>query len=102
MKVLTLIVHTNVQHALADLLRGMKQVPGFSFSQVEGHGRDSESDTFLSARDDAIGYIPRVWTDILLEDADVDAVLTTLCEQEPRLSGQGVYWVTTAEKGGHL
>ncbi len=102
MKVLTLIVHTNIQKQLADLLRTMDQVPGFTFSHVEGHGVEVENDPFLSARDDVVGYIPRIRTDILLEDADVGAVLARLCNKENNLTGQGVYWITQVEKGGHL
>lgn len=100
MKILTVIVHTNVQQKLADLLRTMDQVPGFTFSHVEGHGSEVEDDSFLSARDEVVGYIPRIRTDILLEDAD--AVLTKLCDKESNIAGQGVYWVTPVEKGGHL
>lgn len=102
MKILTLIVHTNVQQQLADLLRTIDQVPGFTFSHVEGHGTEVESDPFLSARDDVVGYIPRIRTDILLEDTDVDAVLAKLRAKETHLTGHGAFWVTQAEKGGHL
>ena len=102
MKILTLIVHTNVQQQLADLLRTMDQVPGFTFTHVEGHGAEVESDPFISARDDVVGYIPRIRTDILLEDTDVDAVLAKLSAKEANLTGHGVFWVTQAEKGGHL
>ena len=45
MKKLTLIIHTNAQQELADLLRTMDQVPGFAFSHVEGHGGEVENET---------------------------------------------------------
>ncbi len=102
MKVLTLIVHTNAQQKLADILRTMDQVPGFTFSHVEGHGVEVEKDPFLLAHDNVVGYIPRIRTDILLDEADVDLVLAKLCDEETNLTGQGFYWVTAAEKGGHL
>lgn len=102
MKVLTLVVHTNIQQQLADLLRSIDQVSGFTFTHVEGHGVEIESDPFLSAHDDVVGYIPRIRTDILLEDADVDAVLAKLCEKEANLTGHGVYWITDVNKGGRL
>ena len=80
MKHLTLIIHTNAQQDLADQLRGMeKQVSGFTFSHVEGHGIQVESDPFLSARDKVVGYTPRVRVDILLESKDVKPVLDILC-----------------------
>ena len=102
MKILTLIIHTNVQQELADLLRNTDKVPGFTFSHVEGHGSETENDSFLSARDEVVGYVPRIRFEILLEDADVDVVLTKLCDKENSLAGQGAYWVTPVEKGGHL
>lgn len=102
MKKLTLIIHTNVQQQVADLLRTIDQVPGFTFSHVEGHGAEVENDSFLSARETVVGYIPRIRTDILLEDGDVDVVLAKLREKENNIVGQGIYWVTAVEKGGHL
>lgn len=102
MKILTLIVHTNVQQELADLFRKIDQVSGYTFSHAEGHGSETESDSFLSARDEVVGYIPRIRVDILLEDAAVDVVLMKLCDKENSIAGQGAYWVTPVEKGGHL
>ena len=82
MKILTLIVHTNAQQDLSNLLRSMNQVSGFTFSHVEGHGKEMEKDAFLSARDEVVGYTPRIRTDLLLEDTDVDTVLAKLCDKE--------------------
>ena len=102
MKNLTLIIHTNAQQDLSDRLRSLEQVRGFTFSHVEGHGAHVEHDPFLSARDKVVGYTPRVRVDILLEDADLDAVLNTLCATRNRVDGQGIYWVTAIEKNGRL
>ncbi len=101
MKNLTIIVHAGVQQALADSLRTLEQVEGFTFSHVEGHSHHSEEDPFLSARDKVVGYVPRARVDVLLADGDVDAVLASLVEQS-HLSGQGVYWVTAVEAQGRL
>ncbi|HGX93550.1 MAG TPA: DUF3240 domain-containing protein [Candidatus Tenderia sp.] len=101
MKNLTIVIHAGVQQALADSLRGLQQVEGFTFSHVEGHSHQSEQDPFLSARDKVVGYVPRVRVDVLLAAADVDAVLATLIAQN-NLNGQGVYWVTAVEKQGRL
>ncbi len=43
MKILTLIIHTNVQQELVEHLRTMDQVTGFTFSHVDGHGTEVES-----------------------------------------------------------
>jgi len=100
MKILTLIVHTNVQQALSDLLRSMDQVSGFTFTHVEGHGADIEKDGFVAAHDRALGFIPRIRTDLLLQEADVDAVLAAVAHTA--ISGQGFYWVSPVDAGGHL
>ena len=102
MKILTLIIHTDAQKVLVDQLRTLEQAPGFTFSHVEGHGTEIESDAFLSARDEVVGYTPRIRVDILLEDTNVDIVLTKLREAENGITGQGHFWITSVEKEGQL
>lgn len=102
MKHLTLIIHTNMQQDLADQLRSMEQISGFTFSHVEGHDVQIESDPFLSARDKVVGYTPRIRVDILLEESDVDLVLEALHTESNGIEGQGIYWVTAVEKNGYL
>jgi len=102
MRILTLIVHSAAQQELADQLRSLEQISGFTFTHVEGHGVQVESDPFLSARDKVVGYSPRVRVDILLDDADVDVILTMLRAAENGIAGQGVYWITPVEQGGRL
>ncbi len=102
MKLLTLIIHTNVQQELADQLRNMDVVPGFTFSHVEGHGVQVEDDPFLSARDKVVGYTPRVRVEILLQDGDVDSLLETLRSARLGVAEHGIYWVTAVEQDGRL
>lgn len=102
MKILVMIVYADVQQDLADHLRGLEQVEGFTFSHAEGHGIRTEREPFLSARDKVVGYVPRIRVEILLNDADVGAVLSVLRAPETGIAGQGVYWVTPVEQGGRL
>jgi nitrogen regulatory protein P-II 1 len=102
MKHLTLIIHTDAQQDMADQLRSLEQVSGFTFSHAEGHGVEAESDPFLSARDKVVGYTPRIRVVILLEDGDVDLVLESLRKTTRGIEGQGIYWVTAVEQNGHL
>ena len=99
MKNLVMIVHANMQQDLADQLRSLTQVQGFTFCHVEGHGTRVEHDPFLSARDKVVGYVPRVRVDILLHETDVEMILAAIRDRE---SGQGVYWVTAVEEYGQL
>jgi len=102
MKILTLISHASAQQDLADTLRSMQRVSGFTFTHVEGHGVQSENDPFLSERDKVVGYTPRVRLDILLEDNDVEAVLDMLRKTDNSSFGQSVYWVTPVSDSGFL
>ncbi len=101
MKNLTIVIHACVQQTLADSLRALEQIEGFTFSRVEGHSHHSENDTFLSARDKVVGYVPRVRVDILLADSDVDVVLAALSEQS-HFNNQAMYWVVPVERQGRL
>jgi nitrogen regulatory protein P-II 1 len=102
MKQLVMVVHANVQQDLADCLRGIERVQGFSFSHVEGHGSHTGEDRNLSPRDKVVGYVPRVRVDILLEDADIAPVLEGLRCAECGIAGHGVYWVLPVEQSGRL
>ena len=102
MKNLTLIVHADLKQALADVLRGLKQVQGFTFTEVEGHGPQDERDPALSARDRVVGYTPHVRVDIMLKGEDVDAVLAALSGSNCGVTGRGVYWVADVLRQGRL
>ena len=102
MKSLIVIVHGNVQQQLADRLRSLDQVHGFTFVQVEGHATYVEGDPLQSPRDQVVGYVPRVRVDILLDDPDVATVLAALRETEGGLAEQGIYWVSAVEEHGRL
>ena len=102
MKNLMLIVHADIEQALADALRSFAQVTGFTFTRVEGHGSQDEHDAALTARDRVIGYTPHVRVDILLKDEDVDEVLQALRTANCGLAGRCIYRVTAVERHGAL
>lgn len=102
MKTLVMIVHTDRQQDLADLLRSLSQIQGFTFSHVEGHGVQEVHDPFLSARDKVVGYVPRVRVDILLDDNHVDDVLEAVRSKSKGDAETGVFWVNDVKRGGRL
>lgn len=102
MKNLTLIVHADIQRALADTLHSLEQITGFTFIQVEGHSPQDEFEPSLSARDRVIGYTPHVRVDILLRDEDVDDVLQALRAADCSLAGRCIYQVAVVEEQGAL
>ncbi|HLP98650.1 MAG TPA: DUF3240 family protein [Sideroxyarcus sp.] len=102
MKNLMLIVHADLEQSLADTLRSLTQVTGFTFTRVESHGVQDEHDAALTARDRVVGYTPHVRADILLKDEDVDEVLQALRAADCGLAGRGIYRVTAVEMQGAL
>ena len=101
MKNLILIVNASVQQSVTDHLRAL-DVPGFTVSQVEGHGAHTAGDPFLSSRDRVVGFVPRVRVDIVLPSAQVTAVLDALLEPTAGLNGHGVFWVSPVERFGQF
>ncbi len=102
MKHLILVIHNNAQQDLADHLRSLDEISGFTFCQVEGHGVQMDDDRLLSARDKVVGYTPRIRVDILLEDTDVERVLESIRSATKGIAGRGIYWLTAVEQNGHL
>ena len=102
MKNLVIIIHTNGQETLSDLLRTLDVVQGFTFTNVEGHSSHSGRDSLLSARDKVVGYVPRVRVDILLEDQDVDRILNSIRTSSNGGLGGGVYWCVDVDQFGQL
>lgn len=102
MKNLTLIVHADIKSTLADTLRSIKQLSGFTFITVEGHSPQDELDPAFSARDRVIGYTPHIRVDILLQDEDVEDVLHTLRNANCGLAGRCIYQLTAVEKQGAI
>ncbi len=102
MKLLTLVLHAQEQQPLADLLRTLTPVTGYTLANVEGFGRERESERFLAAHDDIVGQIPRVRADLMLEESDLESVLQSVRALAASERSQGVYWVTDIEQGGHI
>ena len=102
MKMLTIIVHSDKQQQLANLLRTIDQISGFTFTHVKGHGIEVANDSFVAAREEIVGHTPRIRTDILLEDSDIAPVMAKLRDTTVGVSGQGIYWITPVDDGGRL
>lgn len=99
MKNLVVIIPASAQQECADRLRNLSMLDGFTFTPVEGHGRQTDRDPLLSPRDRVVGYVPRVRIDIVLENTAVNNVIDTL---RGNVGRQGVYWVTDVDDYGRL
>lgn len=106
MKCLTLIVAASAKRDLADRLRNITGVEGFTLLPCEGHSTETQHDTFLSVRDRVVGYVPRVRVDIILEDARTDGVIEALKESfltdDPEHTRIGIWFVTDILSSGEM
>lgn len=101
MKKLSMVVHSSLQQELADCLRSLK-LTTFMFSHIEEHSAQLEHDTFLSARDKVVGYVPKVRVDVILPDDRSSILLEELGSQDGAFKGKGIYWITDIEESGEL
>ncbi|MEO2054594.1 MAG: DUF3240 family protein [Nitrospira sp.] len=106
MKCLTLIVHASAKRDLADRLRNITGVKGFTLLACEGHSAETEHEPFQSVRDRVVGYVPRVRVDILLEDAHTDGVIKALKEafktDEKQRARIGIWFMTDILASGKI
>ncbi len=102
MKCLTLIVHASAKRDVADRLRNIPGVSGFTLVPCEGHSAETRQDAFQSVRDRVEGYVPRVRVDVVLEDAQITSVIETLKKGGPEGARIGIWFVSDIHESGTL
>lgn len=98
MKNLTILAHADSKQSIADVLRAMPEVTGFTFTAVEGHFPQDEHDAMLSAFDRVVGYTPHVRVDMILDDADIEKVLEAVRGSNCGVTGRCIYWATPVDR----
>lgn len=105
MKHLVLIIHAGSKQSTTDLLRSLDEVDDFTFTDIEGHGSQSDNDPELSNRDRVVGYIPQLRVDMILDDSKVEPVLAAFQKNKSSSqsnSKQNLYWVTDVKEQGRF
>ncbi len=106
MKCLTLIVAASAKRDLADKLRNIEEVEGFTILPCEGHSTETRHDVFQSVRDRVVGYVPRVRVDIILEDVHANCVIEALKESfltdDADRARIGIWFVTDIQASGEI
>lgn len=100
MKKLSIVVHSSMQQSLADCLRGLK-LETFMFSHIEEHSAQLEHDSFLSARDRVVGFVPQVRVDVITDDKRACSLLDEI-RRKCNFRGKGIYWITDVDEAGEL
>ncbi|MCW8935447.1 MAG: DUF3240 family protein [Gammaproteobacteria bacterium] len=101
MKKLSMVVHTSLQQTLSDFLRSQK-LETFMFTHIEEHSSHVEKDSFLSARDKVVGYVPQVRLDVILDNEAIKQLLENIKKSNCPFKGKGIYWVTDIDDFGKL
>lgn len=96
-----MVVHESLQQALADYLRD-QTLETFMFSHIEEHSSHIEKDSFLSARDKVVGYVPQVRVDVILNEDKIQTLLANIKKSNSAFQGKGIYWVTALDEFGEL
>jgi nitrogen regulatory protein PII len=102
MKNLTLIIHEDRKADIADLLRGIKEISGFTLSEVESHSRHSDDNPQLSDRDKVVGFVPRIRVDVQVEDQHVEKILAAIRGGGIGLRGCVHYWLLNIVDQGQI
>lgn len=101
MKKFSMVVHESLQQTLADYLRSQK-LETFMFCHIEEHSSQVEKDSFLSARDKVVGYVPQVRLDIILSEDEIKLLLENIRKANCAFKGKGIYWITDIDEFGTL
>jgi len=101
MKKLSMVVHKSLQQTLADFLRS-QQLETFMFSHIEEHSSHVKQDSFLSARDKVVGYVPQVRLDVILSKENIKSLLESIKSSDCPFKGKGIYWVADLDDFGEL
>jgi len=101
MKKLSMVVHQSLQQSLADYLRS-QQLDIFMFTHIEEHSSQIQNDSFLSARDKVVGYVPQVRLDIILDQQSIKQLLENIRKSNCDFKGRGIYWVADIDDFGSL
>ncbi len=98
MKIITAIVKPFKLDDVKDALKTIG-VQGMTVSEVRGFGRQGgHTETYRGAEYN-IDFIPKIRIEIVIDDADVDRVLTAIRDAANTGSiGDGKVWVTTVDR----
>jgi nitrogen regulatory protein P-II 1 len=78
-------------------------VPGITLTEVRGHGRQRGHSEVYRGAEYRVEYLPKVRMEIVVEDADVDAVVNAIVNNaRTGAIGDGKYWVVPVETVGRM
>jgi len=101
MKCLSLIINESSKNEMVEFLRSLPEVSAYTIFHGEGH-YSGNLRPFESARDEVMGYVPRIRIDLLLEADAVDAVVDRIKHCSACASRRGIYWVSPVSAMGEI
>jgi nitrogen regulatory protein P-II 1 len=94
MKRLTLYLHAAAEDDALDCLRSQPQVSGFTLVACQGHSTQRSGGTEERAIDQVVGFVPRIRIEVILQDDQVEEVLTRLRTCLGSGTSQGIWTVS--------
>ena len=97
MKLVTAIIKPFKLDDVKEALRGLG-VQGMTVSEVQGFGRQRGHTEVYRGAEYTVDFVPKVRFEILVDDAELDTVVTALVEAaRTGKIGDGKIWVTPVE-----
>ncbi len=99
---LALYLHSASAEDALDCLRSNEVVTGFTLIHCEGHSTEHHGQAAMEARDQVVGFVPRVRIEVILDGDAVEGVLQGLrtCLGSGKL--QGIWTLTELRDSGRL
>jgi nitrogen regulatory protein P-II 1 len=78
-------------------------ISGITITEVRGHGRQKGHTEIYRGAEYRIEYIPKIRLELVVEDADVEKIVTAIVENaRTGTIGDGKYWVVPIETVGRI
>ncbi len=97
MKLITAVIKP---FKLDDVKEALKTAgaPGMTVSEAQGYGRQRGHTEVYRGAEYTVDFVPKVRVEVLVDDADVERVVSTLAEAaRTEKIGDGKVWVTNVE-----
>jgi nitrogen regulatory protein P-II 1 len=95
MQLITAIIKPHMLDEVKDALRSAG-VQGITVSEVKGFGRQGGHTETYRGAEYTVDFVPKVKIEIVVDDPDVDSVVTAITESaRTEKIGDGKIWVTT-------
>jgi len=102
MKCLTLFLHASAEGDVLDCLRAHPRVSGFTLVACQGHSTSGSGGQEETTMDHVVGFVPRIRIEVILEDDQVQEVLSGLKSCLGDQGSHGIWTISPVQDWGSL